>query len=60
MKTKKRYEEWLNSISPPHNHEDWIIGGKIRTYYMNRKLYGKALRLYDPIGFEVGFREFLR
>lgn len=56
MATKKQYEEYLNEIYPPYESDNWIIGGK------NRKrmypYYGKAIRKHDPIGFEVGFKEF--
>lgn len=55
MKTKKRYEEFLNSIAPSRDSELWIIGGKNR----NGMQYGTALRKYDPIAFECGYREFL-
>jgi hypothetical protein len=54
-KTKQDYEEYLNGIHPTYESEEWIIGGKSRhRMYPN---YGKALRLHDPIGFEIGFRE---
>jgi len=58
-KTKKQYENFLNSVSPPQGSEEWIIGGVIRMAYMWKKQYGTALRKYDPIAFEVGYREFL-
>lgn len=54
-KTRKNYENWLNSIAPNFDSDEWIIGGKNR----NKMQYGAALRKYDPIAFEVGFREFL-
>jgi len=56
-KTKKQYEEFLNSIAPSHDSEEWIIGGKNRNYIYPD--YGKAIKLHDPIAFEVGYREFL-
>lgn len=51
-KTKKDYQEWLDEIAPDYGSDDWIIGGKRR-----RGSYGAALRKYDPIAFEVGYRE---
>jgi len=56
-KTKKAYEEYLNSLSPAQGSEEWIIGGSIRMYYMWKEAYGSAIRKYDPIAFEVGFNE---
>lgn len=58
-KTKQQYEEWLNTISPAAESEEWIIGGKERTILMYKGKYGTAIRQHDPIGFEVGFKEFL-
>jgi len=57
-KTKKAYEEYLNELSPEQGSSEWIIGGTIRMMYMWKNEYGKAIRKYDPIAFEVGFREF--
>lgn len=56
-KTKKAYEEHLNNLSPSQGSEEWIIGGVIRMAYMWQNKYGTAIRKYDPIGFEVGFKE---
>jgi len=58
--TKQSYVEFLNSISPPAGHDDWIIGGKVSFYLMHRQQYGKAIREYDPIRFEIGFNEFMK
>lgn len=56
MKTKKRYEEFLNSIYPSYEPEEWIIGGKNRNrMYPN---YGTAIRKHDPIGFSVGYNNY--
>lgn len=52
MKTKKEYENYLNSIGTSLSEEEFIIGGKFR-----RGKYGTMLRKYDPIAFEVGFNE---
>ena len=59
-KSKKQYEEWLNSISPKQGSDEWIIGGKLRMYYMWDHAYGTAIRTYDPIAFQVGYNEFKR
>jgi hypothetical protein len=56
-KTKKAYEEYLNDLSPEQGSDKWIIGGVARIYYMWRREYGKAIRKYDPIGFQVGYNE---
>ena len=57
--TKKAYEEYLNENSPEQGNEEWIIGGTIRMAHMWQKKWGTALRKYDPIGFEVGYREWV-
>tara|TARA_R100000951_G_scaffold116523_2_gene128780 strand:- start:1766 stop:1969 length:204 start_codon:yes stop_codon:yes gene_type:complete len=59
-KTKKKYEEWLNTISPPQGHQDWIIGGKIRMLQMWKNEYGSAIRKFDQTRFQVGYNDFLR
>lgn len=56
-KTKKAYEEHLNSLSPSQGDEKWIIGGVIRMAYMWQEKYGTAIRKYDSIAFEVGYNE---
>lgn len=56
-KTKKQYEEYLNELSPEQGSDEWIIGGKIRMGLMWRNKYGTAIKRYDPIAFEVGFKE---
>lgn len=56
-KTKSNYVYHLNGLSPSFESEDWIIGGKRRNYYAQRKQYGVALRKYDPIAFQVGYQE---
>lgn len=57
-RTKKQYEEWLNSISPSGDSDEWIIGGKWRVIYSWQNKYGTAIRRHDPIAFEVGYNEF--
>ena len=57
--TKKSYEEYLNDLSPEQGSEEWIIGGTIRMSHMWQSKYGAAIRKYDPIGFQVGFREWV-
>lgn len=54
-KSRKDYEKFLNSISPDRDDEAWIIGGKNR--YCGRENYGTMIKRYDPIGFNVGHRE---
>lgn len=56
MSIRKEYEEYLNGMSPDPDSEKWIIGGKNRYCYRNN--YGAMLKRYDPIGFEVGLKEF--
>lgn len=58
--TKKAYEEYLNGLSPEQGSQEWIIGGVIRMAYMWKKQYGTAIRKYDPIGFEVGYNEWVK
>ncbi len=54
-KTKKRYEALLNGLGECANEEDFIMGGKMR-----RGKYGTMQRKYDPIAFEVGYKEYVR
>ena len=58
--TKNRYVEYLNSLSPDYESEEWIIGGKRRAYYAWKKQYGQALREHDPIAFEVGYNDWVK
>lgn len=53
--TKKAYEEFLNGL--PMNEDKFIMGGKFREWYCNVGKYGTCLRKYDPVAFEVGYRE---
>lgn len=56
-KTRKEYVEFLNGLVDADPEDDrWIIGGKSR--YTGRRNYGTMLKRYDPVGFEVGFKEF--
>lgn len=55
MKTRKQYEEYLNSTSPDSDSQKWVIGGK--NSYKFRENYGTMLKRYDPVSFEVGFKE---
>lgn len=52
IKTKKAYQEYLNSMDELIPEEDRIIGGTFRW-----GMYGDELRKYDPIAFEVGYNE---
>lgn len=54
-KNKKEFEAYLNSMSPDSDSEKWIIGGKNRYCYINN--YGTMLKRYDPIAFEIAFKE---
>jgi len=56
-KTKKAYEEYLNSISPPQGDAQWIIGGRIHMVYMWQNKFGAAIRRHDLTRFNVGFNE---
>ncbi len=58
-KTRKAYEEYLDEVQPAPESDEWIIGGKERTALMWARRYGQALRKYDPIGFTVGFNEWI-
>ena len=55
MRTRKQYEEYLNSISPDSDSQEWVIGGKNR--YKFRENYVTMLKRYDPVSFEVGFKK---
>lgn len=56
-KTKKVYEEFLNSIAV--TYEQCWIGGK-NIFYDERKKYGTYLRKHDPIAFNLGYNEWVR
>lgn len=51
-KTKNNYENYLNEVGETLPEEFFIMGGKLR-----HGDYGRLLRKYDPIAFEVGFNE---
>lgn len=57
-KFKQDYEKHLNEFSPDWESEEWIIGGKNRRnpYFFDNR-YGTAIRKFDPIAFNVGWRE---
>lgn len=55
--SRKEYETYLNNMSPDRDSEEWIIGGKNR--YCGRENYGTMMKRYDPIGFNVGYREWV-
>lgn len=58
MASKKDYIEFLNElVVPDKDDERWIIGGKNRC--TGRSNYGVMLKRYDPIGFQVGYREWV-
>lgn len=54
-KNKKVFEAHLNNMSPDCDSEEWIIGGKNR--YCQRDNYGTMLKRYDPIAFNMAYRE---
>ena len=56
--TRKQYQQYLNEIGESLSDEEFVIGGKFRKRYCNTK-YGNALRKYDSIAFEVGYREYV-
>ena len=58
--TRQEYVKYLNRLSPPYDSDTWIIGGKYRRGLAASGKYGEALRKYDPIGFEVAFKEWAR
>ncbi len=55
--TRKHYENYLNKTGLDLSEEEFIIGGKMRS---NKAKYGKYLRKYSPIDFEVGYQEYCR
>jgi hypothetical protein len=60
-KSRKQYEEYLNELSPSYSTDElWIIGDKDRRQYYYPNKWGKAIRKHDPIGFNVGYNEWLR
>lgn len=58
--TAKDFEIFLNENSPEWESDEWIIGGVLQTYFRAGGAYGTALRKYDPIAFNVGFKEYER
>lgn len=59
-KTKKAYQDYLDTLAPPQGDKRWIIGGKIRMALMWQSKYGQAMREHNPIGFEVGYNDWKR
>ena len=53
---RKTFELYLDEIGLGLSSEEWIIGGKDRSH---SRYYGRMLRRYDPIAFEVGYKEWL-
>jgi hypothetical protein len=51
--------EYLDD-SAPSGEDEWIIGGKLRSDYMAKGAYGKALQKYDPIAFRVEYNDWIR
>jgi hypothetical protein len=57
---KSDFVYFLNTHSPEYESEEWIIGGILRCFHRMHSQYGNALRKHDPIGFNVGFKEYER
>lgn len=57
-KNRAQYEAYLNCIDMPE--VSFWMGGKLRSSYFHRGLYGTCLRKHDPIAFNVGFSEWRR
>lgn len=55
--SRKDFVAYLNGISPDRDSDEWIIKGKDR--YTGRDNYGTMLKRYDPIAFEVAYREWM-
>ena len=56
--TRKEYEQHLNENTPAVDSDEWIIDGQNKSRcYPN---YGTTIRRCDPIGFEVGFKDWAR
>ena len=57
--TRKAYMEFLNKEGEIYDKNSFNIGGKMRSaYYPDR--FGKALRKYDSLAFDVGYQEYVR
>ena len=54
--TRKAFELYLDEIGLSLSSAEWIIGGKDRSC---SRYYGRMLRKYDPVAFEVGYKEWL-
>jgi len=59
-KTEDDFIEYLNDVAPDYESDEWILGGKRREWYAKDGLYGEAMKKYDPIAFEVGYRDWKR
>jgi hypothetical protein len=55
-KTRIEYTEYLNKIGRGLDEAKFIIGGKMRKQLYPCG-YGKAIRRYNPIAFNVGYNE---
>ena len=52
--TKRMYESYLNEMMTNMESDEFILAGKKR-----HGKYGTLLRKYDPIAFEIGYKEWL-
>lgn len=67
-KTKKAYQEYLNNIGCSFEDCEYLCnprrGDYIQSDILRKRLeknqYGMVLRLFDPIAFMVGFRDWSR
>ena len=55
--SRKMYVEHLNRIGASLSDKEFIIRNKMRK---NRNKFGKYLRKYAPITFEVGYQDYVR
>jgi hypothetical protein len=61
VKTRKDYEEYLNTIYAPE--EALELGERMlpkAVGFLMKGLYGSALRRFDEITFNVGFNDFIQ
>ena len=58
VKSKNEYEEYLNELEISEEQE-YILGGQLRKELYHKRLWGEACRKFNPVGFEVGYQEWL-
>ena len=57
--TKKEYIKYLNEVGETLDEDEFIMGGKYHKAYYPHK-YGECLYRYDPIAFEVSYKDYVR